>query len=97
MSAPIVHMTAASSGEIAACLVRVPTEVIKQRMQTNQYNSVVSAVTNIFRQEGAFGFYRGYLTTVIRDVSTYVYFLSKRLTGSFRFHSLVFNSLSTNT
>lgn len=28
-----VHMIAASLGEVAACTVRVPTEVVKQRMQ----------------------------------------------------------------
>ncbi|KAK1120311.1 S-adenosylmethionine mitochondrial carrier protein-like, partial [Acipenser oxyrinchus oxyrinchus] len=31
--APVKHMAAASLGEIIACLIRVPTEVIKQRTQ----------------------------------------------------------------
>eukprot|EP01031_Cornospumella_fuschlensis_P020086 gene20086-24618_t len=30
---PVVHMLSASVGEVMACLVRVPTEVIKQRYQ----------------------------------------------------------------
>src|SRR4051812_43036234 len=32
-AAPIEHMAAASLGEVAACAVRVPTEVVKQRAQ----------------------------------------------------------------
>merc|ERR1719333_1392345 len=31
---------AASTGECMACLVRVPTEVVKQRMQAGQYGSL---------------------------------------------------------
>lgn len=32
---PLVHMGAASCGEVAACLVRVPVEIVKQRRQAN--------------------------------------------------------------
>ncbi|BGP32994.1 S-adenosylmethionine transporter [Rhodotorula toruloides] len=32
--APVLHMISASLGEVAACMVRVPTEVVKQRSQT---------------------------------------------------------------
>eukprot|EP00981_Chlorochromonas_danica_P000527 scaffold107_cov207-Ochromonas_danica.AAC.1 len=32
---PIIHMGAACVGEIIACLIRVPTEVVKQRYQAN--------------------------------------------------------------
>ncbi|CAI2187506.1 6581_t:CDS:2, partial [Funneliformis geosporum] len=62
-----IHMISASSGE-AACIVRVPTEVVKQRMQTKQYTSTSSALKIIFKQEGFIGFYRGYFNTVIREV-----------------------------
>ncbi|KAF0430340.1 mitochondrial carrier [Gigaspora margarita] len=50
----LVHMTAASSGEVVACLIRTPTEVIKSRMQVKQYSSVPKAVKMIFQQEGFF-------------------------------------------
>ncbi|XP_035376518.1 S-adenosylmethionine mitochondrial carrier protein isoform X2 [Electrophorus electricus] len=33
--APVTHMLAASLGEIVACLIRVPTEVVKQRTQAS--------------------------------------------------------------
>ena len=36
---PLQHSFAASCGEVAACLVRVPTAVVTQRMQVGQYQS----------------------------------------------------------
>ncbi|KAI8372807.1 mitochondrial carrier domain-containing protein [Radiomyces spectabilis] len=66
--APFIHMTAASFGEITACTVRVPTEVIKQRMQTKQFQSTSAAVSNVLRTEGILGFYRGFLSTVAREI-----------------------------
>ncbi|TPX48043.1 hypothetical protein SeLEV6574_g02275 [Synchytrium endobioticum] len=64
----VVHMLAASGGEIAACTVRVPTEVIKQRMQTGQYTSVPDAVKSILATQGILGFYRGWSSTVFREI-----------------------------
>ena len=40
-------MIAASIGESVACLVRVPTEVIKAKMQTNTTNA--SSLSNTFK------------------------------------------------
>ncbi|OZJ04896.1 hypothetical protein BZG36_02513 [Bifiguratus adelaidae] len=65
---PFIHMAAASVGEVSACTVRVPTEVIKQRMQTGQYPTTSQAVRSVLRSEGLLGFYRGYLTTVAREI-----------------------------
>lgn len=59
---------AASTGECMACLVRVPTEVVKQRMQAGQYGSLREAASKISSAEGIGGFYRGYLTTVTREI-----------------------------
>jgi len=59
---------AASAGETMACLVRVPTEVVKQRMQAGQYSSLRDAASTIFSKEGIRGFYTGYLTTVSREI-----------------------------
>ncbi|ORX63423.1 mitochondrial carrier [Linderina pennispora] len=63
-----VHMFAASAGEVAACMVRVPTEVIKQRLQTKHHPSLGKAVRGTYHAEGILGFYRGYLTTVVREI-----------------------------
>ncbi|KAI1295004.1 hypothetical protein EDD11_008056 [Mortierella claussenii] len=66
--APAVHMMSASGGEIAACFVRVPTEVIKQRMQTKQFNTTTAALRSVIQNEGILGFYRGYFSTVAREI-----------------------------
>lgn len=70
-----VHMLAASLGEIAACAVRVPTEVVKQRAQAKQHPSSLSALTHILGQRRRHGFghvwrelYRGWSITVMREV-----------------------------
>lgn len=63
-----MHLTAASGGEVAACLVRVPTEVVKQRMQTGQYQSLPSALRSVISGSGLFGFYRGFGITIFREI-----------------------------
>ncbi|KAJ1821364.1 S-adenosylmethionine transporter [Coemansia sp. RSA 2671] len=65
---PFVHMFAASAGEIAACLVRVPTEVTKQRLQAKHHPSLSTAIRGTYAAEGLLGFYRGYLTQVVREI-----------------------------
>lgn len=67
-----VHMVAASVAEIAACLVRVPTEVLKSRYQAGVYGrdvSVLGAIGRILAREGPRGMWKGYATTVTREVS----------------------------
>lgn len=66
---PVIHMTAASFGEVAACLVRVPTEVVKQRMQTGMNLSATSVVSQIVSKEGGiFGLYKGFGITILREI-----------------------------
>jgi len=74
-STPIEHMLAASLGEVAACAVRVPTEVVKQRAQAGQYPSSIltlKAILGQFRTIGVFGIwmelYRGWSVTIMREV-----------------------------
>ncbi|KAF8625957.1 hypothetical protein AX17_006682 [Amanita inopinata Kibby_2008] len=70
--APITHMTSASVGEVAACLVRVPTEVIKTRMQTSTYGSLghssLAAARLVYTTQGLRGFYQGFSITVMREI-----------------------------
>lgn len=65
-------MISASFGEIAACTVRVPSEVIKQRAQASQFASSISAFRAILANasgEGVFrGLYRGWSTTILREI-----------------------------
>jgi solute carrier family 25 S-adenosylmethionine transporter 26 len=74
-AAPAEHMIAASLGEVAACAVRVPTEVVKQRAQAGQYPSSLSALTGVLSQYRTIGFpgvwrelYRGWSVTIMREV-----------------------------
>ncbi|XP_004504005.1 S-adenosylmethionine carrier 1, chloroplastic/mitochondrial [Cicer arietinum] len=62
------HLTAGAIGGIAASFVRVPTEVVKQRMQTGQFTSASGAVRFIASREGFRGFYAGYGSFLLRDL-----------------------------
>ncbi|KAI1126578.1 mitochondrial carrier [Nemania abortiva] len=73
---PLEHMAAASLGEVAACAVRVPTEVVKQRAQAGQHGgSSAGALRAILGQYATLGLagvwrelYRGWGITVMREV-----------------------------
>lgn len=65
---PLVHSVAAACGEVAACSVRVPVEVVKQRTQANHGTSSWRTFKNVLTVEGIRGFYRGYFTTVAREI-----------------------------
>lgn len=65
---PIATMTAAGVGEVVACLIRVPTEVVKQRRQAQQHSSSLAIIRTTLRQEGVSGLYRGYFSTVAREI-----------------------------
>jgi solute carrier family 25 S-adenosylmethionine transporter 26 len=71
--APVAHMLAASIGEVAACAVRVPTEVVKQRAQTAQFSSSWLVLRHIFLANPSVGtiwceLYRGWGVTVLREI-----------------------------
>ena len=63
-----LHMVAASLGEVTACLVRVPVEIVKQRRQASSQTKSLDIVRTTLRTEGLRGLYRGYLTTVAREI-----------------------------
>ncbi|KAL9245692.1 hypothetical protein vseg_019315 [Gypsophila vaccaria] len=63
-----VALTAGAVGGLAASLIRVPTEVIKQRMQTGQFASAPEAVRLIVAKEGFKGLYAGYRSFLLRDL-----------------------------
>jgi len=62
------YMLASSAGEVAACLVRVPTENVKQKMQAGLFKTTSETVNNILKSKGVSGFYVGYFTTVAREI-----------------------------
>ncbi|XP_060127312.1 mitochondrial S-adenosylmethionine carrier protein isoform X2 [Zootoca vivipara] len=65
---PLTHMLAASLGEIVACLIRVPSEVVKQRAQVSPSSSTLRILSNTVCEEGILGLYRGYKSTVLREI-----------------------------
>lgn len=76
----VTHMAAASMGETMACLVRVPTEVIKAKMQTAGGGSASTSLSQTFQlvlketHGGSIlsnftgGLYRGYGITLMREI-----------------------------
>lgn len=76
-SSPAVsHMIAASMGEVAACLVRVPTEVVKAKMQVaEKQQSLVQTVADVLQERHGSpianitgGLYRGFGMTLFREI-----------------------------
>ncbi|KAM4022510.1 mitochondrial S-adenosylmethionine carrier protein [Anomaloglossus baeobatrachus] len=65
---PFIHMAAASAGEMVACLIRVPSEVIKQRAQVSPSSTTYRMFASTLRLEGIRGLYRGYKSTVLREI-----------------------------
>ena len=66
--APAVHVLASSCAETMACLVRVPTENVKQKLQTGLYSTFGDCVSTIAAKRGVSGFYVGFVTTVMREL-----------------------------
>lgn len=65
------YMTSASCGELASCIIRVPTEVVKQRAQAMSQHCSLSAFKEILaaKQESVFrGLYRGFGITIMREI-----------------------------
>ncbi|AET37536.1 Pet8p Ecym_1298 [Eremothecium cymbalariae DBVPG len=66
------HMVSSSIGEVSACMVRVPAEVIKQRTQTHRTNSSWQTLRLLLRNKNGEGLrrnlYRGWTTTIMREI-----------------------------
>lgn len=61
-------MVAGAAAGLASSLIRVPTEVIKSRMQTKEFSGPIQAVRTIVSREGARGMYAGYGAFLLRDL-----------------------------
>ena len=64
----VSFLGAGAAAGLAASLVRVPTEVVKQRMQAGEFASARTAVRSIVRREGARGMFAGYGVFLLRDL-----------------------------
>mmetsp|Transcript_16012 Transcript_16012/g.19869 ORF Transcript_16012/g.19869 Transcript_16012/m.19869 type:complete len:279 (+) Transcript_16012:216-1052(+) len=67
-NASLAQMTAGAFGEAAACLVRVPTENVKQKLQAGLYKRTSTALKGIIETQGLSGFYTGYSITLLREI-----------------------------
>ncbi|VDO45372.1 unnamed protein product [Haemonchus placei] len=65
----LVHAFSASLAETIACAVRVPTELVKQRLQASIPKPALTQVCReLYQSNRLLGFYRGYLSTVTREI-----------------------------
>ena len=63
------QFAAAATAAVSASFIRVPTEVVKSRMQVGQFTSAVTAAKTIIGQEGFTGIYAGYKSFLLRDIT----------------------------
>uniref|UniRef100_A0A915Q0U4 Mitochondrial carrier protein n=1 Tax=Setaria digitata TaxID=48799 RepID=A0A915Q0U4_9BILA len=81
------NASAASVSEVVACIVRVPTELVKQRAQAKQIHNLGTICRVIYNRNGVFGFYQGFFTTIFREIPfSFIEFplwehLKQRMTG----------------
>mmetsp|Transcript_5135 Transcript_5135/g.9710 ORF Transcript_5135/g.9710 Transcript_5135/m.9710 type:complete len:284 (-) Transcript_5135:348-1199(-) len=65
----VAHFGAAAAAGVAASLIRVPSEVVKQRMQTGEFRSLFQAASGIVKQQGVRrGLFAGYGSLMLRDL-----------------------------
>eukprot|EP00871_Galdieria_phlegrea_P002994 jgi/Galph1/3696/GphlegSOOS_G2363.1 len=65
---PLKDLLAGAGGALAASIIRVPQEVLKQRIQADIYPNIAVALPTVLREEGIGGLYKGYFATISRDV-----------------------------
>lgn len=61
-------LAAGVAAGLASSIVRVPTEVIKTRMQTGEFKHAATALRTILAREGARGIFAGYGSFLLRDL-----------------------------
>ena len=61
-------MLCGASGALAASVIRVPQEVLKQRVQADIYPNAAVGLSRLLREKGIGGLYTGYVATISRDV-----------------------------
>lgn len=61
-------LAAGVAAGLASSIVRVPTEVVKTRMQTGEFKHAFTALKTIVTREGARGIFAGYGSFLLRDL-----------------------------
>lgn len=65
---PFVHMASAAAADVGACVMRVPFEILKQRLQAGLHATTSAAALHVYHTNGLRGFYTGFWSTVAREV-----------------------------
>ena len=68
MTGALAEVTCGALGALAASVIRVPQEVLKQRIQADIYPNMAVGLKTILTTDGPAGFYKGYFATISRDV-----------------------------
>ncbi|RKP19324.1 S-adenosylmethionine mitochondrial carrier protein [Rozella allomycis CSF55] len=63
----LIPVIAGCIGELSACLIRVPIDILKQRTQVGMSPNNLSVLKTLIRHEGISGLYAGYLSTIFRE------------------------------
>jgi len=64
----VAHMVSASTAAVASALVRVPSDVLKHRVQAYVFTDVWQAAASVWQKQGLRGLYCGFGATLLRDV-----------------------------
>ena len=72
MSGAFPEVVCGALGALAASVVRVPQEVLKQRVQADIYPNAFTGAAKLISTEGIGGFYKGYFATISRDVPSQI-------------------------
>lgn len=67
-----VQSLSSFTSTVLGTAVRIPCEVLKQRLQAGIFNNVGEAIVGTLRQDGFGGFFRGTGATLCREVPFYV-------------------------
>lgn len=68
MSGALPEVMCGAFGALGASVIRVPQEVLKQRVQADIYPNAISGFKTLITTDGPKGFYKGYFATISRDV-----------------------------
>jgi len=68
MAGALPEVVSGALGALGASVIRVPQEVLKQRVQADIYPNALKGAGMLLRADGPAGFYKGYFATISRDV-----------------------------
>jgi solute carrier family 25 S-adenosylmethionine transporter 26 len=64
----VAEVLCGAAGALGASVIRVPQEVLKQRVQADMYPNALNGLRTILKEKGPAGLYTGYFATISRDV-----------------------------